>query len=141
VAGLGRWMCHLDVGLTYASKGHVDLLQCAVMTSIWLVPLQDAVAAVHPPDSSMGSQVCSLTLEATYSCVCDDTVLEVSGCCRFLSRARWLKLTQDVLRDTDWGVDATYDLNCCRSCSASPPAVPVVAAKGACKIAWASVEH
>jgi hypothetical protein len=51
---------------TYIAECSIDLLKCAHMTGIWRLSSQDGVPAVHPPQSS-------LTLEAAYGRVCDDS--------------------------------------------------------------------
>jgi hypothetical protein len=58
---------------TYIAECSIDLLKCAHMTGIRRLSSQDGVPAVHPPQSSIGPQICSLTLEAAYGRVCDDS--------------------------------------------------------------------
>jgi hypothetical protein len=64
--------------MTYVSKCGINLLQRAEVTRIWLLATQDCVTTIHPPQSGVCSQIGPLTLEATYGCVRNDTVLEVS---------------------------------------------------------------
>jgi hypothetical protein len=59
---------------TYIPHCGISLLKCTQMTSIGLLTTQNTVAAVHPSQASMSSQVSALALEASYSCVCDDSV-------------------------------------------------------------------